>query len=474
VEADLLKRAAGPLLDALRGLAASPAIPEPLRASLGILVESSGLLAIGGALVLLDLAVRSGWRALPAACGVVAAALGVWLVRHPSQSFDGLFGRWDHLVFAATAGVAITALGGRLRPWWLAAISVTFLLSYAGPLAVVVAGGMTATGMLLLHTPLRSRLGATVAVQATLVAVAYGFAFWLRIFDFAGAARVQGVLAYWVLRHVSLVVSAMRTGPPAAANSGAFVSFYPGALGFLGAPEVYPEFARRNLDRPPRLQHRRAARRIVEGVLLVAAAMLLPVTVEQVAASGGPGEAWALAIALFVRTALVLMGWWRGVDATATLYGVQMRANFAGLLSCRNPTELWWSWRGTLTNWLVQHVYAPLGANRRHQSLNIAAAFAVSFVWHALGVPFVMRDFRLAGLVAVAAWAGVNGAAVIGHIHATRWGLRAPAVIPGWVRTGVATVLTWALGALTPILLAYQGAAAADLLRVLSVLLGLR
>lgn len=474
MEADLLKGVAGPLLDALRGPAASPAIPEPLRAALGILVESSGLLAIAGALVLLDLAGRAARRTLPAACGVVAAALGVWLARHPSQSFDALFGRWDHLVFAATAGVAITALAGRQRPWWLAAISVGLLLPYAGPLAVAVTGGMTATGMLLLRAPLRSRLGAAVAVQAILVAVVYGFAFWLRAFDFVGASRVQGLLAYWLLRHVSLIVSAMRTGPPSAANCGAFVAFYPGAMGFLGAPEVYAEFARRNLDRPPRLQHRRAARRLVEGVLLVAAAMLLPVTVERVAASAGPGEAWALAIVLFVKTALVVMGWWRGVDATALLYGVQLRANFAGLLSCRNPTELWWSWRGTLTNWLVQHVYAPLGANRRHQSLNIAAAFAVSFLWHALGVPFVMPDFRVAGLVAVAVWAGVNGAAVIAHVQATRWGLHAPAVIPGWMRTGVATVLTWALGALTPILLSYQGAAAAGLPRVLGVLIGLR
>ena len=447
-------------------------MPELLRPGLAVLIESSGLLAIA-AFLALPLMERAGRRALPIACAVVAAGLGVWLLRHPSQSFDELFSRWDHLTFAATTGVAINALSGRQRPWWLIGISLSLLLSYAGPLAVGVASGMTAIAMLLLRTPLRSHLAATVAAQASLVAAAYAFTFWLRGFDFAGAGRVHGVLVYWVLRHTSLVVSAIQTGPPSLANCGAFVSFYPGALGFLGAPEVYPEFARRNLDRPPRLQHRRAARRLVEGVFLVAAAMLFPISLERVMTSEGAGEAWVLAIALFLKTALVVTGWWRGVDATALLYGVQLRANFAGLLFCRNPTQLWRSWRGTFTNWLVQYVYVPLGGNRRHQSLNIAAAFAVSFVWHALGVPFMTPDFHLAGLVGIAAWAGMNGAAVIAHVQATRRGLHAPTTIPGWMRTGMAILFTWALGALTPILLAHHGPAAEGLPRVL-VLIGLR
>ena len=185
--------------------------------------------------------------------------------------------------------------------------------------------------------------------------------------------------------------------------------------------------------------------------------------------------AWGFAILFFVRTALLAMGWWRSVDATALFYGVRMRANFSRLLSCRNPSELWWAWRGTLTNWLVQHVYAPLGANRRHQSVNILAAFVVSFLWHALGVPFLVPDFRLTHLTGVGLWAGVNATAVILHVNLARTDLtRATTVVPAPARIVAATVLTWALGSLTPMLLGYQGATAERLPNLLRVLAGLR
>jgi D-alanyl-lipoteichoic acid acyltransferase DltB (MBOAT superfamily) len=169
------------------------------------------------------------------------------------------------------------------------------------------------------------------------------------------------------------------------------------------------------------------------------------------------------------------MGVWRGVEATALLYGVRMRANFARLLSCRNPSELWWAWRGTLTNWLVQHVYAPLGASRRHQSLNILAAFAVSFIWHAMGVPFITPGFRLIHVAPVALWASVNALAVVAHVRLSRAASpNVAAAVPAPVRIAASTILMWALGSLTPILLSYQGAAVERLPSLLRLLLGLR
>jgi hypothetical protein len=208
---------------------------------------------------------------------------------------------------------------------------------------------------------------------------------------------------------------------------------------------------------------------------MLTASRLLPVTLERVEASASALEAWAFCIALFVRTALAVMGAWRVVGAVALFYGVQLRANFTGLLGCRNPTELWWSWRSTLTNWLVQHVYAPLGGNRRHQSRNIAAAFLVSFVWHVIGIPFLVLDFRPVHVAAVALWAAINGVAVIAHVNlAGRLLVRGPEPVPMRVRTGIATVLTWALGSMTPILLSYQGPAVVRLPHLLRLLVGLR
>ncbi len=406
--------------------------------------------------------------------GAIAMLLAAWIVRHPSERFDELFERWDHLALAGAAGLALSALPPVWRKCALAAIGAGFLLQYAGAAALGIGGALTLAALGLWRTPLRGHRAAMTVAQVGLVVLVYGFLFWLRTWDFSAAARIQGLLALWLLRHTSLVVAVGRFGAPALSDCSAYMTFYPGSMGLLGGPEVYEEFARRNLARPPILRSGRAARRVLEGVLLWSASALVPITLAQVESSAGALEAWGYGVGLFVHTALGLMGLWRSVEGTALFYGVQLRANFAGLLSCRNPAELWWSWRGSLTNWLVHYVFAPLGGSRRHQSLNIAAAFAASFAWHAIGVPFLSPAFRPAYVVAVALWAGVNGAAVIAHARLERAGaLRATALIPLFVRTGVATGLMWALGSLTPILLSYQGPAVSGLSHTLGLLLGL-
>ena len=167
------------------------------------------------------------------------------------------------------------------------------------------------------------------------------------------------------------------------------------------------------------------------------------------------------------------MGFWAMLDASASFYGFRLRPNFDGILRARNPSELWRSWRGTLTNWLVCHVYAPLGGNRRHHSRNIAAAFAVSLVWHWGGVPFLSRDFRLAYLAPITLWAIINALAVIGHVQATRrhWVLL-PDTTPSALRVAIHRFLTMCLGTLSVTLPYMQLGAQQALLPFIGRLLG--
>jgi hypothetical protein len=483
VEDDLLRRLAEPALAPIHAAVSTTVLPAPVRDALSVILDSTGLLAIMGLLVVAaSIGARISstrrrdvvHRTVAVASTLVAAALGAWILSHPSPRFDDFFKRWDHMAFAGCAGVALASFGHGARKWALAIVSLGVLAQYAGPLAVGVAVALTGVAVALLRTSLRSNIALTVVAQAMLIVAVYGYAFWLRGADFFAAASVQGLLAFWVLRHISLVVASIRGAPPSLADCAAFMSFYPGAMGLLCAPEVYDEFARRNLVKEATLNHQHAFRRLAEGVLLLAAGMLVPVSLESVKNSPTTIAAWMFAIVLFVRSALSIMGVWRSVEATALLYGVRMRANFSGLLSCRNPSELWWAWRGTLTNWLVQYVYAPLGASRRHQSLNILAAFAVSFVWHAMGVPFLTPGFRLIQIAPVALWAAVNALAVVAHVRFSRAAPASATAVPAPLRIAVATVLMWALGSLTPILLSYQGAAVDQLPSLLRLLLGLR
>src|SRR5262249_26399166 len=196
------------------------------------------------------------------------------------------------------------------------------------------------------------------------------------------------------------------------------------------------------------------ARRIAIGAAQAWLGLRIPASIDMVLASREPAVAWGSAIVLFIRTALGVMGGWAMIEGAALFVGVQLRANFRGLLTCQNPSELWWAWRGTFTNWLVQHVYGPLGG-RRHLSRNILAAFVVSFLWHALGVPFITADFRLVQVAPVALWATINAVAVLLHANLSR--PVAGAAPAGRIAGGIRVVLMWTLGAMTPLLMGLQG-----------------
>jgi hypothetical protein len=464
MEPDLLKRAAAPVRELLAGwlVAAVPALPAATAATLldlvGLVVVAALVLVVGTGHAAVARRPRAGHTiaaGLRVASGVAAVALFAWIVGHPSPVFEGLFARWDHLAFCALAGLSVAAATLPWRMGLLIAVSVPILLQYAGGTAVAVVAGAGLLGVAVLRTPLAARPWRLALVQGVIITAAYGCAIAVRRTSLLAGLQVQALLAFAALRHISFTVEAAKR-PRSLREYLVFMAFYPGVFGIFGAPEVFTEFARRNLVRAPALDHRRAARRVLEGTLQAGASMLIPISVEDVIASPGPLVAWPLAVVFFVRTALAVMGAWAIIDAVALLYGIQLRGNFRGLLSCENPSELWHAWRGTLTNWLIQHVYAPLGASQRHETFNLFAAFGVSLLWHALGVPFITPAFRLAHLLPVMLWAAINAVAVVLHVKLHRAGvLRRPA--PG-IRRGGRLVLTWALGALTPLLLQFQGA----------------
>jgi hypothetical protein len=478
MQPDLLQRIAAPLRALLerRLLTLAPAGSAEALASLldlgGLAVLAIVLAAACRTLASRTTAPSPPARTLgggiPAAAGVAALGLLVWILRHPSTQFDLIFTRWDHLALCALVGLAAAAAPPTWRKLGLAGLSIAFLLQYCGVQAVALVGAIGLLGFALLRTSLVARPWALALAEGGLIAGAYGYALWVRRGSVWAASPLQGLLAFAALRHISFVIEAVKT-PRRLHDYAAFMTFYPGVAGIFGAPEVYAEFSRRNLARPGAVDHGRAARRVALGALQAWVALRIPVSADTVLSSPGPALAWASAAVFFIRTALGVMGGWAMIDGAALFLGVQLRANFRGLLTCQNPSELWWAWRGTLTNWLVQHVYGPLGG-RRHLVRNLLAAFAVSFLWHALGVPFLTADFHLVQVTPVALWAGINAAAVLLHGLLSRTGPgTAP---PGWSGRAMRIVLMWWLGAMTPLLLSFQGDAVARFPALLRALLG--
>lgn len=461
MQPDLFQRIVAPLRAPLEQHLAV-LLPSGASDALASLIDLGGLAGIAFALaavasILARLRAGSSRPAqafvigVPFVAGLAAAGLLIWIWRHPSPGFESLFTRWDHLAFCALVGWAAAGAPPAWRKVTLAGLSVALLLQYYGGHAVALVAATGLTGFALVRTPLAGRPWALALAQAALIVAAYGWAFWVRSGNVLLAAPLQGLLAFAVLRHVSFVVEAARMRR-SLTDYATFMAFYPGVAGVFGAPEVYAEFSRRNLVRPVAIDHARAARRVALGCAQAWVALRIPVSVDTVLASSGPLVAWPTIVVFFLRTALAVMGGWAMIEGAALFFGVQLRTNFRGLLTCQNPSELWWAWRGSLTNWLVQHVYGPLGG-RNHLSRNILAAFGVSLLWHAIGVPFLTADFHPVQLVPVTLWASINATAVLVHAHVSRGG----GTPPGPAGRAVRTVLMWVLGAMTPLLLSFQG-----------------
>jgi D-alanyl-lipoteichoic acid acyltransferase DltB (MBOAT superfamily) len=407
------------------------------------------------------------------ASGFAACPFLWWILHHRSAVIYEVFTRWDHLTFATLAGCALSRLPSAGRTWSLVILSLVILAQYGGRFAL--AGVLTAHVVVFaaLHVPAARRTGPTVALHAGLIAFLYTLCWWLRPRNPLQAIQVYGLFSFLILRQISVAV-AMRAGNrPSLRGYLCYLSFYPSNSGLLGGPEVYDDFARRNLGTRMHYDYPAVAAKIARGALQVWFANRFPVSFASVLAASTMTGAWVQTLLLFVSTALKLMGIWAMIEANALLFGFRLQPNFVGILTRTNPSELWWAYRGTFTNWLVRYVYGPLGANRRHQALNILAAFGVSWSWHVLGLPFLTSSLTPTLVAPITFWAILNASALIAHLGWQRRGWTVlPPGTPERLRRGTKMGLTWLLAAFNVAPLQFQIDHTGDFWRYLLLLTG--
>jgi len=96
----------------------------------------------------------------------------------------------------------------------------------------------------------------------------------------------------------------------------------------------------------------------------------------------------------------------RGVSR---MMGFELMENFRLPYAARNPKEFWARWHISLSTWLKDYVYIPLGGNRRGKRRQIANLFATMLLgglWHGAAWTFVAWGaFHGALLAAWHAWA---------------------------------------------------------------------
>ncbi len=86
------------------------------------------------------------------------------------------------------------------------------------------------------------------------------------------------------------------------------------------------------------------------------------------------------------------------------LLGFELPDNFNAPYTAISVQDFWRRWHMTLSRWLRDYLYIPLGGNRKGQtrtSVNIMITMALGGLWHGAGWPFVFWGFLHGGALVV-------------------------------------------------------------------------
>ena len=143
-------------------------------------------------------------------------------------------------------------------------------------------------------------------------------------------------------------------------------------------------------------------------------------------------EAWSAAGGYALQIYFDFSGYSDMATGLALMFGLALPDNFDAPYAATSIRDFWRRWHMTLSRFLRDYLYLPLGGNRRgpwRQAGNVVLTMLLGGLWHGAGWNFVL-------------WGGAHGAAlaVNGAWHRAAW--RMPRAL-GWVLTSLFVVLAW-------------------------------
>ena len=194
-----------------------------------------------------------------------------------------------------------------------------------------------------------------------------------------------------------------------------FVSYFPQLVaGPIGRAQVQlPQFEH------PRL--RPSWEKVQSGVFLIllglfkkiAIADALAPTVNSAFASPNRASSATLILSVYAF-ALQIYGDFSGYSdiarGTSRLFGIELLRNFDQPYLSRNITAFWRTWHISLSTWLRDYLYVPLGGNRKGRFAtyrNLMITMLLGGLWHGAAWGFVV-------------WGGLHGAYLCAHRLLTR------------------------------------------------------
>jgi len=337
---------------------------------------------------------------------------------------------------AAQAWLTLASLFfyGWWNPWHLPLIagSIVFNFAVAAALRRGAGGGMLAFG---------------VAANLALLGV-----FKYADFFIANAARVTGDaprllhlalplgISFFTFTQIAYLVDVRRrkAQEPVFVNYALFVTFFPHLLAgpILHHSEMMPQFAQATNKRP---QWDNLAAGLFLLALGLAKKVLIADTFAPIADAGfatpatlAAPAAWAAVLAYTMQIYFDFSGYTDMALGAARMFNIRMPINFDSPYRATDIREFWHRWHITLSRFLREYLYIPLGGNRHgdaRTAANVLATFLLGGLWHGAAWTFVV-------------WGLLHGLAMVACRAWGRVGVPLPRAL-AWALTFLFVAVTW-------------------------------
>ena len=259
-------------------------------------------------------------------------------------------------------------------------------------------------------------------------------------------------ISFFTFTQIAFLVDAARGHAKefSLVHYGLFVTYFPHLIAgpVLHHGEMMPQF------RDPATYRIRAECLAAGGAIFALGLFKKVVLADSVApyastafAAAGDGtplqllQAWGGALAYTLQLYFDFSGYCDMAIGLSYMLGVKLPINFDSPYKARNITEFWRRWHMTLSRFLRDYLYIPLGGNQRgpaRRYFNLLATMVLGGLWHGAGWTFIV-------------WGGLHGVYLVIH-HAWRAflmrigrGARDTALgrVAGVATTFLAVVVAW-------------------------------
>jgi alginate O-acetyltransferase complex protein AlgI len=142
-------------------------------------------------------------------------------------------------------------------------------------------------------------------------------------------------------------------------------------------------------------------------------AIIADVMFSTSAVSLGAAQAWLGALAYTIQIYFDFSGYSDMAIGLGKLLGFRFKENFDRPYTAASLTEFWARWHISLSTWLRDYLYIPLGGNRRgprRAIVHLLVVFTLSGLWHGAAWTFVLWGALHGGAVALERLAGARRA----------------------------------------------------------------